>query len=113
MALLSKKHKFSRISSGHTYQRLSDTVFGCKKPKLNKEDEVFSNDYIYSYTEDDGDDDDGSIFDDKEVGINKNFAWFSEESDNDDYKNLNAKKERRETLEFEDYLRAIRTKFRG
>jgi hypothetical protein len=109
MAKLSKKRGRGIVSSGHEYVKLSDTVFGFRKSRISKESELFSNDYIYMYSEDD-DEDSAGFLEDKEIGINKNYCYFHEESDSDGYKNVSARQERREMLEFEDYIRMVKIK---
>ena len=107
MAILSKNKKSSTSASGYEYLKLSDTIFGYRKSRINKESECFTNDYIYGSSPDDSE-----YFEDREVGANKSFSLFHDENWCDNYKNLSSSKERREKLEFERYLEMTRTRIR-
>lgn len=66
MAILNKNNKAQKYSFGDTFERLEDTVFGGKKSKINKENHLYSNDFI-----------DVCIDDfESETGINKQYAKF-------------------------------------
>lgn len=97
MALLSKNTR--KDSSGHTYEKLGDTVFGGKLGKVNKASEFISCDYIFVY--DDSCED--TVFEkDTEVGINKNYCMFHEPDWNDEHKSTNHKRDRKNKHIFDD-----------
>lgn len=85
MAILSKnKPTYGGPSSGHSFSKLDDKIFGYRKGRLNKYDHVYNNDYVWIYDECD------ENGDEKEVGHNKKYhlvhddSWF-DSSKNDDF----------------------------
>jgi hypothetical protein len=94
MAILSSKSR--RESSGNTFNKLSETIFGGRSGKVNKRSELHSSDYIFIYESE------NVSYEDKEVGIDKNYCRIHDTDWNDEHKNTNHREDRFDRRFFDD-----------
>lgn len=80
-------------NTGHTWEKLHDTIYGYMDGRLNKKSEYFSNDYVFV------DDDFDSGLD---VGIDKERYRLDNEFNSNEYRDVNFKEDDQYNEDFFD-----------